>query len=73
MKMEQSLFSGGSGASRLALRCPSLLPAWAWALPGERWGEVLGPLTCGGNLLEWPHLPLCGVLGLLLWALPEQR
>lgn len=51
MKMEQSLFSGGSGASRLALRCPSLLPAWAWALPGEGWGEVLGPLTRGGNLL----------------------
>lgn len=51
MKMEHSLFSEGSGASRLVLRCPSLLPAWAWALPGERQGEVLG----APDVWWWPR------------------
>lgn len=45
MKLEQSLFSGGSRAVRLALRC-----TWAWALmtPG-----------CGGEVFLWLRLPSC--------------
>lgn len=62
MKIEQSLFSEGTRAVRLVLRCTLLPPS-----PGSVRGGVVTQ-RCGHDFLWWPHLPLCEVLHICYWG-----